>query len=64
MKIAQEKKTELSRKLRDTQKAPFAAPQLDAWLNEAEQRLREFDAGESPGVPAAEVFRDLDAKLR
>jgi hypothetical protein len=34
------------------------------WAEEAQRRDREMDEDQSPGIPAADVFRDARAKLK
>ena len=35
----------------------------DAWNAEIRERIRKYDAGETKGIPASEVFADIDARL-
>lgn len=35
-----------------------------AWDTEIRQRIARFDAGEVRGIPAAEVFAEVDRRLR
>ena len=44
-------------------------PELDlgaeaAWDMEIRERIKKYDAGGSAGIPAAEVFSELDKKLK
>ena len=36
----------------------------ELWLDEAERRLSEYDAGKSQARPADEVFAEIEKKLR
>ena len=35
----------------------------DAWTVEIQERIRKFDAGETKGIPGAEVFAEIDRRL-
>jgi len=35
----------------------------DAWTVEIRQRIRRYDAGETVGIPAAEVFAEIERSL-
>jgi putative addiction module component (TIGR02574 family) len=35
----------------------------ELWLDEAERRLREYDAGQTEARPADEVFAEIEKKL-
>jgi putative addiction module component (TIGR02574 family) len=35
----------------------------DVWAVEIQERIRRYDAGETKGIPAAEVFAEIDCRL-
>jgi len=44
---------------------PAAAPEIDAaWDIEIRERIGRYDAGGGHSIPAAEVFEELDRRLR
>jgi putative addiction module component (TIGR02574 family) len=44
---------------------PERSPETDmAWEREIRERIACYDAGGAPGIPAAEVFAELDRRLR
>ena len=43
---------------------PDAEPSIDAaWADEIRERIRRYDAGETRGIPATEVFAEIDRRL-
>ncbi|MDI1248238.1 MAG: addiction module protein [Lacunisphaera sp.] len=43
---------------------PVGDPEVEAaWELEIRERIRRYDAGQSEGIPLAEVFAGLDRKL-
>lgn len=34
-----------------------------AWAAEIRERISRYDSGETPGIPASEVFAELDGRL-
>lgn len=44
---------------------PDANPEIDAaWDNAIRERMTRYDAGEVRSIPAAEVFAEVDRRLR
>jgi len=43
---------------------PDGEPAIDtAWTVEIRERIRKYDAGETRGIPASEVFSEIDRRL-
>ena len=43
---------------------PFSEPAIDAaWTAEIRERIRKYDAGETRGIPASEVFAEIGRRL-
>jgi putative addiction module component (TIGR02574 family) len=43
---------------------PDGDPAIDAaWTIEIRERIRKYDAGETRGIPASEVFAEIDRRL-
>ena len=43
---------------------PNGEPSIDAaWTSEIRERIRKYDAGEIKGIPASEVFAEIDERL-
>ena len=43
---------------------PDQEPAIDAaWTAEIRERIRKYDAGETKGIPASEVFAEIDQRL-
>ena len=43
---------------------PDGGPAINAaWEAEIRERIRRYDAGETKGIPAAEVFAEMDRRL-
>ena len=43
---------------------PSGEPSIDAaWATEIRERIRKYDAGEIKGIPASEVFAEIDRHL-
>ena len=43
---------------------PYCNPAIDtAWTTEIRERIRKYDAEETRGIPASEVFAEIDRRL-
>jgi putative addiction module component (TIGR02574 family) len=63
LKLPPELKSKLAEQLLDSLQVEQA--EIDAaWLDEARRRLQEIEDGQVQTIPAEEVFRSLDARLK
>ena len=64
LKLSPADRAKLAHELLESLDALSPAELDQLWLDEAERRLGEHDAGRSPAIPAEEVFRKARDLLR
>jgi putative addiction module component (TIGR02574 family) len=64
IKFPRRERERLAEKLQESLQTKRDREILDAWIEEAERRIDDFESGKEPGIPAEQVFKRLRASVR
>jgi putative addiction module component (TIGR02574 family) len=64
IKLPRRERERLTEKLRESLETKKDREILDAWIEEAERRIDEFESGKEVAIPAEQVFKRLRASTR